>query len=183
MIECPSTGASVTIEFSVPIDSTTSGSFSGSTVTFSAPDLESNPTEFDITLDVCGEVPGDSIVVSATYTDDQGNDPDLSALTGLVVGTDFCPAPTPSPTLSPTPSPTMPPTPCPTMKQPKRGKGLKKGSAGNSKYLGCYKDGSRHNPLDGHRSSSPNMTAQVRAARPLPYHTEINAPPEMQSKV
>eukprot|EP00904_Undaria_pinnatifida_P002780 jgi/Undpi1/12502/HiC_scaffold_5.g02173.m1 len=160
VIDCPSTGASVTIEFGVPIDSTASGSFSGSTVTFSASDLESTPTDFDVLLDVCGEVPGGSIVVSATYTDDQGNDPDLSALTGLVVGTDFCEAPTPSPTLSPTPSPTMPPTPCPTMKEPKRGNRLKKGSAKKAKYLGCYKDGSRHNPLSGYRFSSPHMTAQ-----------------------
>ena len=162
MIDCPSTGASVTIEFGVPIDSTASGSFSGSTVTFSASDLESTPTDFDVLLDVCGEVPGGSIVVSATYTDDQGNDPDLSALTGLVVGTDVCEAPTPSPALSPTLSPAMPSTPCPTMKEPKRGNGLKQGWAKKSKYLGCYKDGSRHNPLSGYRFSSPHMTAQVR---------------------
>ena len=162
VIDCPSTGASVTIEFGVPIDSTASGSFSGSTVTFSASDLESTPTDFDVILDVCGEVPGGSIVVSATYTDDQGNDPDLSALTGLVVGTDFCEAPTPSPTSSPTPSPKMPPSPRPTMKKPKRGKGLKKGSVKKAKYLGCYKAGPRHNPLSGYKFSSRHMTAQVR---------------------
>eukprot|EP00904_Undaria_pinnatifida_P000567 jgi/Undpi1/10510/HiC_scaffold_29.g12960.m1 len=163
VIEYPSTSASVTIEFSVPIDSNASGSFNGSTVTFFASDLESTPTGFDVILDVCGQIPGDSIVVSATYTDNKGNDPDLSSVTGLVVRADFCAAPTTAPTTSPTWFPTVSPTPstrvtrtpCPTMKDPKRGKGLKEGSAGNSMYLGCYKGGSRYNALDGHRSSSP----------------------------
>ena len=88
----------MTIEFSVPVDSTTSGSVSGNTVTFSAADLESTPTEFEVQLDVCSEGPGGSVVVAADYTDNEDNTPDLSILNDLVVGNDFCVAPTPAPT-------------------------------------------------------------------------------------
>ena len=132
-IPCPSTGATVTIEFSVPVDSTASGSISGNTVIFSATALESTPTEFDVLRYVCNEVPGGSVVVTADNTDDQGNSPDLSILTGLVVGNDFCFGATLSPTPVPTPSPTNK-----DKTHPKRGKRFKKGRAKCSKYLGCY---------------------------------------------
>lgn len=148
----------MTIEFSVPVDSTASGSISGNTVIFSAADLESTPTEFDVLLDVCNEVPGGSVVVNADYTDDQGNTPDLSSLTGLVVGNDLCEAPTPAPTPKPTNKDKTP---------PKRGKRLKKGRAKRSQYLGCYLNDSRHRVLNGPMTSSRHMTAQVRNQRTL----------------
>ena len=153
VIPCPSTGATLNIALSVPSISTASGFISGSTVTFCAADLESTPTELDVVLDVCGEVPGGSVVVSADYTDDQGNTPDLSLLTSLVVGSDVCDAGTPAPTVRPTKK---------HRRYPKRGKHLRKGRAKNSKYLGCYVHNSHNGSLDGPVSRSSHMTAQVR---------------------
>lgn len=164
VIPCPSTGAMVTIEFSTPINSTASGSISGSTVTFSAADLESTPTDFDVLLDVCSEIPGDNAVVSANYTDDQGNTPDLSLLIDLLVSSDSCDVDTPAPTPSPTPAPTPESTPRPTKKHrkhPRRGKHLKRGSAKHFNYLGCYARDSDNGSLDGPVSSSRDMTTQV----------------------
>ena len=148
----------MTIEFSVPVDSTTSGSVSGNTVTFSAADLESNPTDFDVLLDVCGEVPGGSVVVSADYADDQGNTPDLSLPIGLMVGNDSC-----IPPVTPETSRCLPEPPvCPTKTHPKRGEHLKFGSAINSTYLGCYVDEAQQRALNDATFKSDNMTTQVR---------------------
>lgn len=43
-------------------------------VSFTAADLEDNPTVFAVGLEGCGEV------LSVDYTDDQGNSPDFSSL-------------------------------------------------------------------------------------------------------
>lgn len=177
VIPCESTGATVTIDFSVPVDSTSSGSITKKTVTFSVTDLESNPTDVEIMLDVCNKAPGGSIIVSADYTDDQGNSPDLSLLTNTVVGSDFCAAPTPAPTPAPTtaptakptkkpaPAPTPAPTPKPTKKPkdgPKRSENLVVGEATDADYLGCYVPSAKTSPLNGPVTTWSDMTTQVR---------------------
>lgn len=53
-------------------------------ITYAVPDLEANPTDFEALLDYCASTPGADIVVSATYSDNEGNTPDLSALQGVV---------------------------------------------------------------------------------------------------
>lgn len=156
---CPSTGATVTITFSVPVACSASGSVVGTTVTFSASDLESTPTNFDVLLDLCSEVPGGSVVVSANYTDDQGNNPDLSSLTGLMVGSGgSCVAP-PTPLCIPEPTPLCPTNasrPIPTV-----GEFFDLGSADNATYFGCFVDEPQHRSLNGPVSTSENMTIEV----------------------
>lgn len=122
-IPCPSTGVNLTIEFneSVSIVAADPGMIDGTSVTINADDLEDNPTTFEIVLELGGLVVGDFIILSANYTDDQGNDPDLFALTSLQIGDafdDITPSPTvvvipPSPTAMPTPSPIAILTPSP----------------------------------------------------------------------
>jgi len=53
---------------------------SDDTVTFTVDDLEDNPTEFEVVLDTCGVTEPVDPVVSITYSDDQGNSPDFTAL-------------------------------------------------------------------------------------------------------
>ena len=157
-IACPSTGAMVTIDFSVPVACAPAGTVSGRTVIFSAPDLEANATVFDAFLDLCSEAPGAGVIVSANYTDDQGNTPDLSLLIGLMVGNDSC-----IPPVTPEPSRCLPEPPvCPTKTHPKRGEHLKFGSAINSTYLGCYVDEAQQRALNDATFKSDNMTTQVR---------------------
>lgn len=110
-INCPSTGVNLTIEFNVTVVAADPGVIDGSTVTFNVDDLEAMPTDFAIVLDLCDAEEGGAVVLSANYTDDQGNDPDLSALTSLVV--DAVVPPTPSPGGTPSPTPII--TPSPTM--------------------------------------------------------------------
>eukprot|EP00904_Undaria_pinnatifida_P009086 jgi/Undpi1/5307/HiC_scaffold_2.g00588.m1 len=125
-IPCPSTSVTVVAEFRLAVISTPTlgGSISGETVTFTAADLEDTATEFEVVLDACSLSPGSTVIDSATYTDDQGNDPDLSRLTSIAVGNDFCderltasPAPFPSQTpmmpTTPTPTTSKAPTPAP----------------------------------------------------------------------
>jgi len=47
-----------------------------SRVTFTADNLEGNPTQFSVALEECGNV------TSVDYEDDQGNSPDFSRLPG-----------------------------------------------------------------------------------------------------
>ena len=155
IIPCPSTGAMVTIEFSVPVACAPAGTVSERTVTFSAPDLEANATAFDVILDLCSVAPGAGIIESANYTDDQGNTPDLSLLIGLMVGNDAC-----IPPVTPEPSRCLPE--CPTKTHPERGEHLKFGSAIDSTYLGCYVDEPQQRALNDATFKSDNMTTQVR---------------------
>lgn len=116
---CPSTGVNLTIEFNVTVIAADPGTIDGDTVTLNADDLEDNPTGFTVVLDLCDTDVGDTVILSADYTDDQGNDPDLSALANVVVGAAITPSPLitgpPSPSFVVTPSPTSvdPPSPPP----------------------------------------------------------------------
>lgn len=158
-VPCPSTGAEVIIEFSVPVACSASGAVTGTTVTFAAPDLESIPEAFDVLLDLCSEVPGGSVVVAANYTDDQGNMPDLSSLTGLVVGNTSCAVPTPK-LCTPVPVPVCDTNT--TRPMPNRGDFFKIGSATNATYHGCFIDEPQSRTLHGPVSVADNMTIEVR---------------------
>ncbi|CAM9329857.1 unnamed protein product [Ectocarpus sp. 8 AP-2014] len=84
VLVCPATDVTVNIEFDVPVSSASSSSASqgvssgatitGNRVTFTAGDLESNPTQFAVALEECGNV------TSVDYDDEQGNKPDFSQL-------------------------------------------------------------------------------------------------------
>lgn len=93
IVACPATDASITLEFdAVVADGSVTGAGSGSSyaisppssITYTVPDLENNPTDFEALLDYCLSTPGMDIVVSASYSDNEGNTPDLSALQGVV---------------------------------------------------------------------------------------------------
>eukprot|EP00752_Nemacystus_decipiens_P006426 g5789.t1 len=82
VLSCPATGVTITVEFDVAVSSVDSSSttITGSTisgdnrVTFTADDLEDNPTQFAVALQRCGNV------TLAEYEDEQGNSPDMSRL-------------------------------------------------------------------------------------------------------
>lgn len=163
VIPCESTGATITIEFGVPVGPTYPKSLStttGRTVTYSVGDLEATPTDFDVMLDVCNEAPGSSIILSVDYKDDQRNKPDLSRLKGMVVGNDLCAA-------APTPAPTPKPTNKPNVNAPKRTDNLKKGKATDTKYLGCYVPKKKNKLLSGPVTTWDGMTTQVRKSTDL----------------
>lgn len=93
IVPCPATDASITLEFNAVVaDGSVTGAESGSSyaislpnsITYTVPDLENNPNNFEALLDYCSSTPGTDIVVSASYSDNEGNTPDLSALHGVV---------------------------------------------------------------------------------------------------
>lgn len=102
----------MTIEFNVTVVAADPGVINRDTVTFNVDDLEAMPTDFAIILDLCDAEVGDAVVLSVNYTDDQGNDPDLSALTDVVVAS--VGVVTPSPAFMGTAPPTPMITPSPT---------------------------------------------------------------------
>lgn len=63
------------------VASPTDAAISGSTVTFPVADLEDSPEVFSVVVDTCALSDGTVVVSSATYTDNDGNTPDLSVLT------------------------------------------------------------------------------------------------------
>lgn len=84
-MSCPATGASITVGFAIPI---TSAAYPGKTsqsgdnvATFYANILGSNPTEFKVVLDTTDVAAGTNLVTYVSYSDNQGNDPDMSGLT------------------------------------------------------------------------------------------------------
>lgn len=83
-VPCPSTGASITLNFSATIVSVDGlveiAASLEPNVNFFVADLEATSTEFDIGLDTCSVANGTDIVNAVAYSDDQGNDPDLSGL-------------------------------------------------------------------------------------------------------
>jgi len=91
-IPCPSTYPTVTVEFNAVVvaasvddtlGSATIGS-DGSTVVFDVSSLEDNAVGFTAALDHCGATNHtDDIVASVSYSDNEGNAPDLSALEGV----------------------------------------------------------------------------------------------------
>ena len=145
----------------MPVDSATFGTIKKKTVTFSVADLESTLTDFEVMLDVCNEVPGGSIIVSADYEDDQENTPDLSLLANMVVGNDLCAAPTPAPIKVPPPTPTAKPT-RKLKDAPSRGESFEVGKATDAEYLGCYVPVDKSPPMNGPVTTWNEMTAQVR---------------------
>eukprot|EP00903_Cladosiphon_okamuranus_P014706 g13628.t1 len=82
ILSCPATGVTITVEFNASVRSagssgatTTGAVISGDTrVTFTADDLEDNPSLFAVSLEDCGEV------AFVEYEDNQGNSPDFSSL-------------------------------------------------------------------------------------------------------
>lgn len=92
-IPCAATGATISLDFtaaaavveaSVPDGSGTAViSSDGGIVTFElSGTLEATPTAFSVVLEFCNALPGEEIVASVVYSDDEGNEPDLSALDG-----------------------------------------------------------------------------------------------------
>lgn len=81
-VSCPATNVILTVDYGATVVSTSSSdaTISGDTVTFTVTDLEDNPTEFEVVLDTCGVAEPVDPVVSITYSDDQGNSPDFTAL-------------------------------------------------------------------------------------------------------
>jgi len=80
-VSCPSTGAVVDIEFNARVVPTLYPPGSDDTaISLSIDNLENNPTTFELLLDTCDFPDGEAVVVSATYTDDQGNSPDMGAI-------------------------------------------------------------------------------------------------------
>eukprot|EP00903_Cladosiphon_okamuranus_P013604 g12670.t1 len=78
---CPSTGVVIDIEFNARVVPTLSQPGTDeSAISLSVDDLESNPTTFELLLDTCDFTDGEAVVASATYTDDQGNAPDMSVM-------------------------------------------------------------------------------------------------------
>eukprot|EP00752_Nemacystus_decipiens_P018573 g16652.t1 len=98
IIPCPSTDATVTVEFNAAVVAAsvddTLGSATvdsdGSTVVFVAPDLEENPVRFTAMLDYCGVAEGTDIVAAVSYSDNERNSPDLSTLQGAVTAGPIC---------------------------------------------------------------------------------------------
>eukprot|EP00903_Cladosiphon_okamuranus_P012576 g11773.t1 len=82
VLSCPATGVTITVEFDVAVSSAKSSgaavagaAISGDNrVTFTADDLEDNPTQFAVGLERCGNV------TLVEYDDEQGNSPDFSRL-------------------------------------------------------------------------------------------------------
>ncbi|CAM9935183.1 unnamed protein product [Scytosiphon promiscuus] len=90
-VPCAATGAIISLVFNAAVAGASVGdgsgtatiSADGSTVIFElSGTLEATPTDFSVVLDVCEGAPGDEVVSVVTYTDDEGNMPDLSALEG-----------------------------------------------------------------------------------------------------
>ncbi len=80
-VPCPSTGVVIDIKFNARVVPTLYPPGSDETaISLSADDLESNPTTFELLLDTCDFPDGEAVVASVTYTDDQGNAPDMSAI-------------------------------------------------------------------------------------------------------
>lgn len=108
VISCPATDVSIAVEFSVPVASV---SYPGATisdtntVTFAVDSLESNPTEFTVTLDTCSATAGTSVVSLVEYTDEEGN---LAGVSSLLTAASVENCPTPSPLEGATPSPVTP---------------------------------------------------------------------------
>lgn len=92
-ISCPATNVTVVVEYGAPVVPPIS--FPGATladdtvtVTFTVSNLEDNPADFTVMLDTCDSAdPVDPIIVSLTYTDDQGNSPDLTPAVEVGNGT------------------------------------------------------------------------------------------------
>ena len=76
----------VTVEFVAPVtsvaypDQPASG---GNTISFYAETLESNPTMFSVVLDTTGIAMGADVVAYVSYSDNEGNSPDMSGLMTL----------------------------------------------------------------------------------------------------
>lgn len=97
VIPCPSSNAVITLDFgdiAVASATTTAANgeaeVSGNTVTFMVSDLEASLTEFTVLLDSCTERAGAAAVVTVLYTDEEGNVPDLSVVSGVVVDSGMC---------------------------------------------------------------------------------------------
>lgn len=78
----------VTVEFNAPVVGARVGDGLGfatigsdrSTVVFDVSTLEDNLVDFEATLDLCGSPGGAEVVASVSYSDNEGNTPDLSVL-------------------------------------------------------------------------------------------------------
>ncbi|CAM9502767.1 unnamed protein product, partial [Hapterophycus canaliculatus] len=90
-IPCAATGATVSLDFNAAVVEASVGDAlgaavigsDGSSVIFElSGTLEGTPTAFSVVLEFCDEAPGTEIVSSVAYADDEGNEPDLSALEG-----------------------------------------------------------------------------------------------------
>lgn len=89
-ILCPATDATFAIEFnaqvvSAYVDDALGGASvgsDGSTVVLDVPDLEDNTVRLAVVLDYCGRAGDADVVASVSYSDTEGNTPDLSALQG-----------------------------------------------------------------------------------------------------
>ncbi len=80
-VPCPSTGVVIDIEFNARVVPTLDAAGSDeAAISLSADDLENNPMTFELLLDTCDFPDGEAVVASVTYTDDQGNAPDMSAI-------------------------------------------------------------------------------------------------------
>lgn len=99
-IPCPATGATITFEFSAGVvavsasvddalGSATVGS-DGSTVVFDVSSLEDKPTLFAAVLDFCADPGGSYFAASVSYSDDEGNTPDLSSLLVFLAALPTC---------------------------------------------------------------------------------------------
>ncbi|CAM9206965.1 unnamed protein product, partial [Ectocarpus sp. 8 AP-2014] len=88
-VPCAATGATVTVEFNGMVTGATVdggvATYDGGDVVFTVDDLEATPTDFEVSLDWCGEPEGGEIIASVSYADDEGNTPDLSPLQGSAV--------------------------------------------------------------------------------------------------
>ncbi|CAM9548151.1 unnamed protein product [Sphacelaria rigidula] len=97
VIPCPSTNAEIVVDFGdISVSSATTSTnggtaeVSGSMVTFKVGSLEANLAEFTVLLDTCAERAGADAVVSVSYVDDEGNDPDLSAVDDVAIDSGMC---------------------------------------------------------------------------------------------
>ncbi|CAM9563847.1 unnamed protein product [Sphacelaria rigidula] len=97
VIPCPSTNAVIVVDFGdIRVSSATTSAnggtaeVSGSMVTFKVGSLEANLAEFTALLDTCAERAGADAVASVSYMDDEGNDPDLSAVDDVAVDSGMC---------------------------------------------------------------------------------------------
>lgn len=88
-VPCAATGATVTVQFNGMVTGATVdggvATYNGGEVVFTVGDLEATPTNFEVSLDWCGQPAGGEIVASVSYADDEGNTPDLSSLEGSAV--------------------------------------------------------------------------------------------------
>ncbi|CAN0057619.1 unnamed protein product, partial [Ectocarpus fasciculatus] len=89
-VPCAATSAKVTVQFNgvvtgATVDGSGSATYNDGEVVFTVDNLEATPTNFEVSLNWCGQPEGGEIIASVSYADDEGNTPDLSALEGSAV--------------------------------------------------------------------------------------------------